>query len=345
MKTTSQLPLESSSWSEAELQALYKRYLEGAFISGLAKCRHRKASDLRNLFIARGWEILPKKKYTLPMRRLPDELIDSAYADYQAGMRLSDVERKYQRGKGTLRASFVYRGLALRKSPRIATYRKPDGTFAPIVPKTEQEIESLIRSATRIVVPAELLSEWRRWDLARRGDFISRLRVRLADPTDRPLLPFSANVIPFDYATPAAWEIVKAANSGTISRTARMKIDIRSQGVIYKGDLWFWSRTTGPAYFKGGDPWRPHRPRPSLHRTIYEEHFGPIPAGHVVSHLDRNDNNLDPSNLILRTKNDIARLNQAAAITRKSREKTALLLARAQRKNKSNDLIQHLAPH
>lgn len=50
--------------------------------------------------------------------------------------------------------------------------------------------------------------------------------------------------------------------------------------------------------------WRPK------HVVVYEEHFGPIPKGHIVVFADNNKMNLDPSNLLLITRNENARLNQ-----------------------------------
>lgn len=38
------------------------------------------------------------------------------------------------------------------------------------------------------------------------------------------------------------------------------------------------------------------------HRLLYEEHFGPIPKGYNVEFKDRNRQNFDPQNLILRTR-------------------------------------------
>ena len=164
-------------------------------------------------------------------------------------------------------------------------------------------------------------------------------RARIKSPNDRPTTPFSSNVTPFDYACPVAQEIVRARNAGTDSRSARTKLDIRSQGVIFRGLLWFWNINFCGYYL--GIPWTKEHGRPALHRVLWEETHGPIPAGHVVSYIDKNPNNLDPANLYLRSRDTVCRENQAAAITRKSREITALLLKRSQTKN-SHDLIDHL---
>ena len=131
-------------------------------------------------------------------------------------------------------------------------------------------------------------------------------------------------------------------NAGRSSRTAAVAIRIGSQGVIYEGRLYFWSKSCGPAYFIG--PWRPGTGRPPLHHVIWEQHNGPVPAGHTVRHIDGNRNNLDPANLYLATKNDVCRENQSVALLKKSRALTALILNRSQNKtpNANTDAIKAL---
>lgn len=47
------------------------------------------------------------------------------------------------------------------------------------------------------------------------------------------------------------------------------------------------------------------------HRIIYEEHYGPVPEGHVVIFLDGNKRNFDPENLLAIPKAVHARMNQS----------------------------------
>jgi hypothetical protein len=198
------------------------------------------------------------------------------------------------------------------------------GRFASTLqPLTPEAINKLIAGATRLAVPAALKREWRGWPMERRGEFISRLRKKLRLPTDRPNTPFSSNVEPFDYTSPRANQIMNRKNAGRGSKYFAVKMDIKSQGVIYRDELWFWSHKTG--YQLG--PWTPERGRPCLHHHIWRETHGrPVPAGMVLVFKDGNRNNLSPDNLAPATKNDICRQNQAAALTRSSRERTALLL-------------------
>lgn len=187
-------------------------------------------------------------------------------------------------------------------------------------------------------MPAELKLEWRTWSLERRGWFITKLRAKLARLGDRRDLPFSSNVELFDYASPRAHEIAQRVNAGTDSRSARVKIDICSQGVIWRDRLWFWSHKVG---YQSG-PWTPENGRPVLHKAIWEETHGrKVPRHHVIRFIDGNPNNLAPENLHLATRNDIARENQAAALLRKSRERTAILLNRHQTGNR-HDLSDSL---
>ena len=48
-----------------------------------------------------------------------------------------------------------------------------------------------------------------------------------------------------------------------------------------------------------------------VHRLIYEEHFGPIPPGHVVHHLDGLRRNNDPNNLVAMPADEHSRLHAA----------------------------------
>lgn len=48
----------------------------------------------------------------------------------------------------------------------------------------------------------------------------------------------------------------------------------------------------------------------SKHAVIYEQHFGPVPYGHVVIFRDGDKTNFDPSNLVAVTRGELAVLNK-----------------------------------
>ncbi|MEO5915588.1 MAG: HNH endonuclease signature motif containing protein [Luteolibacter sp.] len=327
-------------WTESELSAVHARYLAGEHASSLAKIRGRTSAELLFMFTWRGWALRERAERKMPPRIAP-EIVAAMHADYETGMTFAQVERKHGRPAKSIRTIFLHRGLPIRdSSKRYSKFRLADGSFAPLIPKTPEEIEALVQAATKITIPDALNIEWRKWDMARRADFIARLRVKLASPLDRPDKPFSTNVVPFDYGSAEAWKLVRAKNDGKTSRYAAAKMDIRSQGVIYQGELWFWN-FRGRGYFRG-QPWTPENGRPSLHRWIWQQTRGAIPAAFVVSMADGNPNNFDPANLILRTREEMLRTNQATSINRKSRESVNLLLNRTQKPNE-NDLLRRLA--
>lgn len=270
------------------------------------------------------------------MNYLPKQLVDAMYADYQKPMTLAAVGRKYDRTGGTMRDIFKNAGLELRPwKGNLSKKRKGNGCFQPAKPLTAKQIEQLIQNATRITVPETLKLEWRKWSWQRRGWFIARLRARIKSHKDRPEGPFSAGLEPFDYASPWAQEIICRANAGKTSREAGRKINISSQGVIYRGELWYWVWKIG---YSQRISIRPLVTR-YLHWTIWEEHNGRrVPAACVVSFADGNPNNHAPENLVLRTRNELCRSNQATALFRKSRERTAILLKKHQQKKANENL-------
>ena len=266
-----------------------------------------------------------------------DALAPAMHADYQRPMSLNDVARKYGTDKSTVRAVFIRNGLTVRPFKTIA--RQSNGSPVRYAPLTEAQLDALIEEETKLRCPPALKFEWRRWSLQRRGDFIARLRAKLNSPDDRPATPFSTNVEPFDYTSPSAWRIVNAMNAGRDSRSAAVKIDLKTQGVIFRDQLWFWNVKVG--YQRG--PWSPESGRPSLHQTIWEETHGrPVPPAHVVRFADGNRNNFDPANLTLATRNDVCRENHAIALIKKSRERTAILLRRSQQATPHHDLTHRL---
>jgi hypothetical protein len=287
----------------------------------------RRALPARKKMLAHVWQ-----KVAATRRSKLDPLVHQMHADYMLPMSLSAVGRKYGRSRKDLRGLFVARGLTVRvvqKPPR----KLANGQIAAYVPFTPPQIEQLIRSATKFCVPTELKFEWRQWSLERRREFIARLRAHLKRPDEMPLTPLSANVEAFEYGSPRAHAIAKQMNAGRDSRTKAVHLHICSQGVIWREQLWFWSSKTG--YERG--PWTKKYGRPLLHHVIYKEAHGPIPAGHVLRFVDGNQNNLVPENLALETRNDVCRQNHGAALVRKSRALTALLLKRHQGSKQNHD--------
>lgn len=274
-------------------------------------------------------------------RRKLDALAEAMHRDYSAGLSLARLAVIYKHDRGSIRIMLQRRGFAIRPPRGKVGAKLPNGQFAKAVNLTDAQLEALIAASTRVTVPEPLKREWRHWAMARRRWFIERLRAALPHLELRPEKPFSANVEPFDYWTPAAREIERRARAGKNSQTSPVKIKPCSQGVIWRGQLWFWCSKVG--YQQG--PWDEVHGRPVLHHVIWAEaHRRPVPPHHVIRFADGNPNNLTPENLVLATKNDIARENQAAALQRKSRARTALLLARSQQPHaNSHDLLHTLA--
>jgi hypothetical protein len=325
-KETEQMDLRTCTYAQAV--AIVRRELTKAetALAGQRFGQVEQSMDLvdRALRIARH---RATPKVGAGNRRVPAERIQAMYADYCAGMSLGQVGQKYDRSHKSVGDLFKSRGLKVRKATGDPK-RLPNGQIAPLRIYTPAEIDDLIRAQPRIRVPVELKIHWRKWSFARRGKFIARMRELICDDKARPELPFSANVIPFDYATPEARKIIDRINAGKSSRDAGEKLNVVSQGVIWKDTLWFWTRKAG--YMRSGG-WNPAEGRPCLHHVIWEEAHGrPIPEGYVVRHADGNPNNLDPHNLTLATRNDVCRENHAAGLAAKSRDLTALLLKRSQ---------------
>jgi hypothetical protein len=285
----------------------------------------------------------------------PPEFVEAIYNDYMDhGEVCAAIAARWKRNPSSIGALLVKWGLIERSPARqdaIKKRQRDNGArFAAGNRATPEEIEAIIdqmaaaprkgKGACIILIPPELRWEFKSWPMEKRGDFIARLRAKLDSPKDRPTTPFSKNVTPFDYTTPAAREIKDRLNAGLNSREAVCKINICSQGVIYKGELYFWTAKTG--YDRRGC-WKRGEGRPLLHRIIWEELHGPLPLKHIVYFKDGNDNNFEPDNLGLMSMNENARRNQAASLFRKSRERTALLLQRAQKgKGENHGLIEAL---
>lgn len=320
MRRTRIIPLD-------EIQRLARTWRRLKSVTATAR-RHRRSITAVHCALIRTGVIVPA-----PRPRVPRAAVLAMHREYCRPMSLNAVARLHGRTRGSLRELFVRDGLAVRCTGRIPP-RYANGRIKPAHVYTRRELLALIEVMPSLHLPAALRVQWRKWPLVRRGAFLAMVRARRDFPDARAAGPYSANVVPFDYASPAAHAIAQALNAGTTSRNARIKLDLSSQGVIWDGRLWFWSPKVGYQY----GSWRPTLGRPALHRVLWARAHGrPVPAGCVVRFADGNGNNLDPSNLVLATRNDLARENQAAALARKSRLLTAALLARSQRKGVGTD--------
>lgn len=329
-------------WTLKQLKSMHREYLAGAFPSTLARRRKRPAAELLDAFTAHGLKLRPRKKYTLPQRRVPDALIHAMHADYMTGMSFADVERKYNRGASTLRDLFKSRGLPVRTpAPNAWRVHRPDGTWDHKAPATEKEITAAIKASTKLIIPASLKLDWRRWDLQKRAKFIARLKAHLNYQRTCPSGPISPGFTPFDYTTPAAWDIVNEANRGLGSTAWVLKMDIKSEGLIYDGLMWFWNAHMG-GYMRRGNRTAGEPCWIALHRHVYQTKVGSIPTGFCVRFRDQNKNNLRPSNLYLASKNEACRENQAKALSRKSKERTQALLNKHQQPAPSHVLINSI---
>jgi hypothetical protein len=328
---------------DALAQAMYADYQGGLTLAEVgAKHGGLSMSAVFSIFKRRGLERRKRmnpgvyQKVAATRRTHLDALVAEMHADYMRPMSLSAVGRKYKRTRESVRELFATRGLTIRQV-MIPPLKLANGQIAPYVPLTAAEIDALIARATRVIVPDALKFEWRKWSMECRRDFVQRLRARLALPGGMPTTPCSAGIEPFAYGHPRAHAIVAKANVGCGSHP-KMSIKTTSQGVIWQDTLWFWSPKTG--YERG--PWTKEAGRPLLHHIIYEAAHGKIPPKSVVRFADGNWNNLDPANLVLASRNDLARENQAKAFTRISRARVAHLLNRHQQPASNHDLAHRL---
>lgn len=341
-KAVRRLGVKSRIVSDAEAAEIWATYQRLGSITAAAELHGRNINTVSKILARFGY----RDRKVNP--RLGGTFVEQLYAEYTAGFSLNALAKKYGRTRNCLREIFDRRGLPLRVVCRRPAFDPKTGRILPARRMTPAQIDELIAAATKIRIPDALRLEWRTWSMDRRREFIARLRAKLRSPRDRPDKPFSSNVEPFEYGSPRAHQFAAEMNAGLGSHEARVKMDLVSQGVIWRDRLYFWSpegKTTGTgAYYIG--PWRPGTGRPALHRIMWEEiHGRKVPEGMVVRFADGNPNNFEPENLILRSRNDVARENQAAALGQRSREKTALLLSRAQRNlkgDKANDLLATL---
>ncbi|MEI8288813.1 MAG: HNH endonuclease [Verrucomicrobiota bacterium] len=230
------------------------------------------------------------------------EEVQAMRLDYESGMSATAVERKHGVAKKGLKNIFERRGIPFR--PFKVIPRQPNGSPVRYVPKTPAQLAALISKLDKLKVPEELKFEWRRWPLARRKAFIAQMRRRF--PSTRPTGAFSKNVTPFVYGDEHVHQIAKEMNRGRNSRTNVIALKPPSEGLIYRGQIYFWDGET--AYVKGCG-WTPELGRPLLNHVVYAELHGPVPAKQTVIHKDGNKNNFAADNLVLRSMADCARMN------------------------------------
>jgi hypothetical protein len=313
----------------AKLAAHYRRSgCKTATARAFGVCAHRVGTALARY----GYAPI------VPTPRVPSDLVHEMHRDYRRPMSLAAVARMYGRKGQAVRELFVRHGLTVRPATNQGL-RGENGQILPAHEPTAAELSAMIAAETKVRVPAALKSVWRSWSLARRGAFLRRLRARLRVPVARDRGPYSSNVTPFDYASPEAQALCAKLNDGTNSRTARCKIDLCSEGVIFEGGLWFWNSKVG---YQSG-PWHPGRGRLALHHVLWERWNGrAVPAGHVLRYRDGNPNNLVAANLSLVPRDELARENQGRALTRKSRALTKALLGRVQNERQDDDVLSKI---
>lgn len=261
---------------------------------------------------------------------VPRAMVDEMWADFQRLGTLAAVGRRHGRSARGVAFLLAKHGLRAMGPATRRVVREKDGLnrFLPYADPTDAEILAKVATLRRVMIPPGLQAYWRRWPEAKRRWLVAAMHARVdaLRPADAPPAgPPSANVEPFDYFSPRARAIAAAENGDRPSRHTRAKLKLAARGLIWQGRLFYWVRCTG--YMTGAVP------RESLHHAVWESVHGPLPASRVIYFRDGNPNNHDPANLGVKTRNELARENQAAALLRRSRLKTAALLTRFERNN------------
>lgn len=272
----------------------------------------------------------PRKK---PLSEQP-ELVRQMHVEHLAGTNLFQLGLKFGYVDGNIKKAFLRLGLEVRIVPKAGCF------LSTLRRLPEEELIALAERQTRVCTPKEIKTEWREWTMAKRAWFIGLLRKRLPQ-FSAPDTPYSKNVEYFDYTMPNVEAFLKAKNEGRTSHVAGCKIKVGSQGVIWNGDLWFWTPKAG---YVQGVSWTPEHGRPLLSHAIYESVHGPMPADGVIRFADGNPNNFDPDNLVLASRNDLCRENQATSLERKSRDKMKAILQfkNSTQKGTTDDLTQSI---
>lgn len=308
-------------------------------VTSLQVGREREG-DLRPTRAPLPLPIRPARQYG--RGAMPLEVVQAMHAEFLATQSLAAVGRKFGRSSRAVSQMLAKHGLYQPKPPtRTGAARDPrTNKFIPGAPLTDAQIVALIAAEKTFRIPRALRAEWRDKPMERKAWIIGLLREKFRNPKrDRPTTPFSANVEPFDYATPRAWEIIHRTNEGVPSRYWSVRLFPNSWGVIWREQLWFWcpySHASGRSGSYQAGKFVRGQGRPQLHHAIWREaHGAPVPPGHVVRFIDGNPNNLAPQNLTLATKNDVVRETQAHALKKKSRRLTAALLQRHEKRDEN----------
>lgn len=319
---------------DSVVRGYYQRYQAGESVDAIGRSVGRTGASLYSLFKARGWALRGRMN-PMPLR-VSEEVIREMHADHLAGVSFCAIGRKHGRAASTVRELLATRGLELRESRQCDRnrQRRKNGTYLAKPKLSKAAIDRMIAEATSFRIPDELKNTWRSWPLWKQSVYIDRVRAKLGNPGGMAKGPFSANVKRWSFGDYEAHRIADMTNEGRDSRHARTNIKPASQGVIYKGELWFWRPQVGFVKGKAGD-------RKALHRAIFEEFHGPIPAKHVVSFADGNCNNHDPTNLIARPKAEIGPENKARYLDRRARKALGAVLNRHKKKD-TNDLTSQL---
>lgn len=257
----------------------------------------------------------------------PEE-VAAMWAFYCAPNSLSATARQFKIHRKSLNQVFARRGLELRPPP----HRRPLlGYGVKIPPATPAEIRAAIAKLKHVNVPPELKREWRNQTMAWRMKLLRQIRAQLQPNNARPAGPFSANVTPWTYGTPAAMELAAKMNAGRNSQTKVVSIRASSEGLIWDGRLWFWTARASDGdstgYLSGAHSRGRRLP---LHHAIWQRrHRREVPAKHTVIFLDGNKNNFEPENFGLRSMADCARMN--SIVTRLKKDpRNPVLIAKMQ---------------
>lgn len=287
--------------------------------------------------ISKGDEIMKRgpKPGTPRKRFLRDQpgIVRRIHAEHLSGSNLRALELKFGYRHANIKRAFERLGLEVRMDPTLGHFPRTMRRH------TDDEILAMARNTKRVIIPHALRTEWREWPLEKRWWLIEQLVAIHGWAFEMPTGPYSDNVVPFHYGTPAAHETAAALNQGRSSQQWQCHLKICSRGVIYGGQLWSYVPDNG--YVHG--TFRIGQGRQRLHRELYLAHHGEIPADCVVRFRDGNENNLDPANLYLATRNELGRENQARHLEKLSRAKMAALLNHSQNKKKgTHDQITRL---
>lgn len=298
--------------TEAKLRRLER--VARAYAAELDDLRHNRPPAVR-----RG---PPKGSVRKRFLRDDPARVRLMHRDHVAGMNLSQLDQKYGYKGSHIKRAFERLGLEVRLSETLGRFQ------SRLKPHTDAEIVALARQTKRVTIPRALRWEWRKWPLAKKWWLIQELVKVHGWAFELPEGAYSANVIPFHYGTPEAHATAAAVNAGRPSQQWLCHLKIMSRGVIHGGHLWCYVPDNG--YVRG--QFRIGEGRKVLHRELYKQHHGPIPPECVVRFCDGNENNLDPANLYLSTRNDVVRETQSRVLTERSRARTAALLKQSQTK-------------